>query len=147
MTRNLMDKVKQLFHAYAAKLIRFFLSGGSAAITNLLVLYICTAKLHIYYVLSSVISFAVSFVVSFTLQKFWTFRDKTMHTLNRQMLKYLTITLINLGVNTLLIYVFVESFHLHYMFAQVMAMMVIAIWSFFIYHFLIFKNEPKLEKQ
>lgn len=126
------------------KIIRFLVSGGSAAATNLGVLYVCTSVFHTYYVWSSVIAFAVSFFVSFTMQKFWTFSDCSVQMLRSQMIKYLLFTVVNLGVNTLMMYELVEYAHFHYLYAQLVTMISIAFVSFFVYHFLIFKPMASL---
>lgn len=120
------------------RVIRFLISGGSAAATNLTVLYIATEFFHIWYVASSVIGFLISLVVSFTLQKFWTFADRSVHLLRTQMIKYFTVTVTNLCINTLLLYSLVEYAQLHYLIAQIIAMGIIAIESYIIYQRFIF---------
>jgi putative flippase GtrA len=53
------------------------------------------------------------------------------------------VSLANLGLNTLIIYVLVEYLHIWYLFSAVMAGALIAFGSFFIYRHLIFKEHPK----
>lgn len=122
------------------KILRFLISGGSAAVTNLGVLYIATHILGVWYIASSVIAFVLSFFVSFTMQKFWTFGNSSMHLLQGQMIKYFIFMIINLGVNTLMMYFFVEYSGLHYMAAQILTMALLAFVSFFVYQFVIFKS-------
>jgi putative flippase GtrA len=121
-----------------AKVLRFLISGGSSATVNLTILYICTDIFHIWYVASAIIAFCISFVVSFTLQKWWTFADKTTDIVHRQLTAYLTIALINLSVGTLLLFAIVELTGLHYLAAQIIVQGMIAIMSFFIYSRVLF---------
>ena len=132
--------IATLYSRYG-KILRFLISGGSAAATNLGILFLFAHYLHIWYVSASVIAFILSFVVSFSLQKFWTFSDPSMRMLPAQMAKYLSFMVLNLGVNTLMMYMLVEYAHMHYMFAQLLTMGAIAFVSFFVYQHLIFKRE------
>jgi glycosyltransferase involved in cell wall biosynthesis/putative flippase GtrA len=123
----------------AAKIVRYLFSGGIAAITNLLLLYLFTSVAHIWYLLSSILSFIFAFMVSFTLQKFFTFQDHATKGIHGQALIYLVVTGSNLGVNTLLIYLFVEYAGLHYLLAQIVTSILVAIESFIIYNMFVFK--------
>ena len=143
-----MNYVIALYRTFGAKVVRFLISGGSAAATNLAVFYVCTSIFSVYYIWASVIAYAISFFVSFTLQKFWTFRDSSLFEMNKQLAKYLTITLFNLGVNTAFIYMLVEYAQWVPMVAQIFAITLIAVWSFFVYNFFIFKPvAPQLIRQ
>lgn len=124
-----------------AKVLRFLISGGSSATVNLAILYICTDIFHIWYVASAIIAFCISFVVSFTLQKWWTFADKTTDIVHRQLTAYLTIAIINLSLGTLLLFAIVELTGLHYLAAQIIVQGMIAVMSFFIYSRVLFAAE------
>ncbi len=119
---------------------KYLASGGTAAFVNLAALYFFTDILGIWYLASSALAFVVAFAVSYTLQKFWTFSDPTKDENHRQKALYFIVALFNLGVNTLLMHFFVETFHLGYLVAQVIAGGLIASGSFFVYRHLIFKN-------
>jgi len=130
--------------ATAAKLIRYLFSGGTAAATDLILLYILTDVFGIWYVLSSVLAFLVAFVVSFILQKFFTFQDHGMDGVHGQALLYLLVTGGNLAINTGLIYILVHYGGLHYLLSQVLTSIAIAIESFIIYRMFIFApSSPK----
>ena len=118
---------------------RFLIAGGTAFAINIIALYALTELLHIYYLVSTVIAFLVSFVVSFTLQKFWTFQDNSKDQLHLQLPLYLTMQVVNLGLNAGLMYVLVEYFRVWYILSQVIITIVLAIIVFFINKFYIFK--------
>ncbi|MDO8564829.1 MAG: GtrA family protein [bacterium] len=130
-----------------ARVIRFILSGGTAAIVLLGSLYVLTDLLHIYYLVSSVLAFVASFVVSFTLQKFWTFQDHSMERVHVQASISFIIAVINLGLNTFLLYFLVEHVGMWYMAAQVLIGAVLAFESFFILKFIIFRRRETDAKQ
>jgi len=134
-----MEAIKNTLRPFA-KILRFLISGGSAAVINLSVLYVFTDVLHVYYVASSVVAFLFAFVLSFTLQKYWTFKETSQELIKRQLALYLIAAAVNLGFNTLLIYCFVEYAGFHYLLAQVATSAIIAIESFFLYKHIIFKT-------
>jgi len=121
------------------QIIKYIISGGTAAAVNLGLLYFFTAVLNLWYLLSSVLAFIVSFLVSFFLQKFWTFGDSKKDIIYKQMAVYLFITLINLGINTASMYILVDYFKVWYMLSQFIVSASIALWSFMVYKFFVFK--------
>lgn len=128
-----------------AKVLKYLISGGSAAVVNLSVLYISTDILHVWYLASSVLANIIAFFVSFFLQKFWTFNNASVELVKKQLALYLLVAVINLGINTLLMFVFVEYAQLHYLLAQIVTSGLIAIESFFVYQHFIFM--PKADKE
>lgn len=125
------------------RLVRFIFSGALGAGTNLLLLYVLTDLAHWWYLYAGVASFVVSFLVSFVAQKFWTFRDQRRAELSGQALYYLTISLFNLVLNSLILYLLVDHFHLYYLLAQVVASLVLAVSSYFLYRELVFHPEQE----
>ena len=123
-----------------SRIIRFIISGSIGAATDLLLLWFLTRIVGIWYLTSAVIAFVLSFIVSFFLQKLWTFKNREMEKIHIQAGAYLLITLCNLGINTLLVYAFVQYFSFHYLIAQVFASIIIAFESFFAYRELVFKK-------
>ena len=122
-------------------LFRYIVSGGSSAAANIGTLYLLTEFAHIHYLLSAVISFILAFFISFILQKFWTFKDMQNETIHLQMIWFLGLSLVNLLVNTLLIYSFVEYAHLWYVAAAVVSGALLAVSNFFVYKHVIFTTE------
>lgn len=129
------------------RLIKYFISGGASAAVDLIILYILTDILGIWYLLSSIVAFAVAIGVSFTLQKFWTFRNLTTSRLYQQAALYLLIGVINLLLNSGLMYILVEVVLLWYILAQVIAALVIAALSFFVYKNFIFHEASRLDSK
>lgn len=120
---------------------KYVVSGGSSACANLGALYLLTEYAHIHYLQSAVLAFILAFFISFLLQKFWTFQDMREEVVHWQMMWYLSLSLVNLLINTLLIYILVEYLHLWYLAAAVASGAVLAISNFFIYKHVIFAVE------
>ncbi len=124
------------------KIAKYIISGGTAAVVDLFFLYLFVEKFHLWYVFSAILAFLIAFSVSFSLQKFWTFKDKTTEKVHKQASIYFIVSVLNLGLNTFLMYIFVDLCGLHYFPSQILAGALLAISSFFIYSRFIFSPRP-----
>lgn len=110
--------------------------------TNLCSLFVLVEFFHLHYLIASAISFVFAIIVSFSMHKFWTFEDSSTSKIRPQFVLYLAVILVNLFVNTLLVYFFVEHVRLWYLLSQILAGSIIAVASFYIYSRLIFRESP-----
>ncbi|MSU73675.1 GtrA family protein [Candidatus Kaiserbacteria bacterium] len=129
-------------HPSMMRIVRFMISGGTATIVNLSALFILTHFLGVWYIYSSILAFAVSFFVSFALQKLWTFGDTSRDRVHTQAAMFLIVILVALGINTTLIYLFVEYAHVHYLVGQLVSGLCIAVINFLSYKHLVFRESP-----
>ncbi len=136
--RSIIDRYPKM-----GKVIRYLISGGFATVLDLVLLYILADIVGMWYLLSAIIAFIIAFVASFVLQKYWTFRDREIDTLHQQVGSYLLIALINLGINTLLVFAFVHYMNFYHIFAQVLASGLVALSSFFLYQRFVFKKNEQ----
>lgn len=141
MLQPLQDTYASLDARYPAhtKILRFLISGGVATGADLVLLYVFTDIFGIWYLASSFLAFIIASAISFLMQKFWTFRDHSRAGMPMQAGMYLGIAAVNLGLNTLLVYVLVEQIGFHYLIAQIIVSVFIAIENFFIYQRFIFR--------
>lgn len=121
------------------KIVRFLISGGVATGIDLVLLYVFTDIFGIWYLASSVVAFTFAFLASFSLQKFWTFRDHSREGIQTQAGIYFLIAAANLGLNTLLVYLLVDYVNLHYLIAQIIVSVFVAVENFFVYQRFIFR--------
>lgn len=144
--KKVLHKANSIFSAIVPlryqQVVRYLIAGGTAAATDIILLFVFTSILDIWYLISTVLAFLIAFVVSFLLQKYWTFTDGANAAWKSQAIKYLAITSTNLGLNTLLMYVSVDFLHLHYLLAQIIVSGLIAVESYFIYQIFVFKKKP-----
>ena len=124
-----------------SRIIRYIISGSIGAATDLFLLWFLTMVAGVWYLTSAVVAFILSFIVSFFLQKLWTFKNREMERIHVQAGVYLLITICNMGINTLLVYAFVQYFSFHYLIAQVFASIIVACESFFAYRELVFRKK------
>ncbi len=120
--------------------VKYVIAGGTAAVTDLVLLYVFTDILHLWYLFSAIIAFIIAFFVSFYLQKFWTFRDNSRDRIYAQASLYFLAGLMNLAINTGGMYLLVDKLGVIYLGAQIIMGALIAATSFLIYKFIIFKK-------
>jgi len=119
-------------------LLRYLLSGGTAGLSLLASLYILNYLLGIHYLVASIMAFVVAFLVSFVLHKFWTFKSHE-EKVHKQVVLYMGATLSSLGLNTFLLYIFVDHFHMQVLFSQMIVGFLVAFVTFFISRKYVFK--------
>ncbi len=124
-----------------ARFFRYLVAGGTAASVDFFFLYTFTEKVGLHYLVSAALAFVAAFCVSFLLQKFWTFQDDSIERVHTQVALYFIFALMNLGINTALMYLFVDVMEIWYMGAQFLASGLIAFESFFIGRYFIFTNK------
>lgn len=120
--------------------LRYIISGGTSAFVDLVVLYILNSLLGFHYLIAAILAYMVAFWVSFLLHKFWTFESHKEET-HKQVIMYFGTSLFALGLNTLLMYIFVDYFHLVVLPAQFIVGALVAFISFFISRNLVFKYQ------
>ncbi len=125
--------MKSINFFFKHPVIRYITSGGIGAVTNLGMLFILTHFIGFYYIVSGIIAFICSVFVSFYLQKKWTFKDNNSENTHRKFVVFTIIAIVNLGANTLFLFLCVEFLQIHYMLGQIIASGIVAFWSYFLY--------------
>lgn len=126
--------------------VKYAICGSTAASVDLFLLFVFTDLLNFWIVYSASLAFVFAFFVSFYLQKFWTFRDNQKKGTMKQMIMYLMVGIMNLGINAGGMYLLVEKYEIMYLLAQIIMGLSVAIFSFSIYRFVIFRKKIKIKK-
>ncbi|HEU0085984.1 MAG TPA: GtrA family protein [Candidatus Paceibacterota bacterium] len=119
---------------------RYLIAGSLATGTNLGVLYLCVNYLGMWYLTSAIISFCFGVVVSYLLQKFWTFQNYSKEGMHKQFTLFFFFALTMLGVNTLLMYFFVDILTIWYMLSQALAAIIIAFINYTFFNKVVFRK-------
>jgi putative flippase GtrA len=128
------------------KLLRYLVSGGTATMSDLVLLYAFTDFMHIWYVISVALAFIVAFMISFVAQKFWTFQDHSLDKIHTQGSIYFVVAVVSLAVNTYAVYFLVTYIHLYYIIAQIIVSALIAVANYVIYSKFIFRQQSGIIK-
>ena len=78
------------------QIIKFLIAGGTSTSIDIFVFTALTYWVGLWYIASSISSFAIAFWISFSLQKFWTFRDKNTEKMMKQTYLYFIVAIANL---------------------------------------------------
>lgn len=146
MLKTLYQKMEALFGVRVFQLIRYVFSGGTAAASNVAMLFLLVEFGKLYYLYASILAFIFSLAISFTLHKFLTFRNSGTHDIHVQFGRYLLVILGNLALNTAFVYVLVEKAGMWYLFAQILAAALIAITGYIGYKYFVFRTPPQDKK-
>ena len=146
---NLYFKFRHYFSHYFPKIyclcekhkrvVKFFIAGSVAGISDLIFLYILHGLLKVEIVMSTSIAFILAFLISFTLQKFWTFRNYSRQKMFNQLFLYILNAVIGLSLNGLFMHLLVNGCHVWYIFSQIIVNLLIGFLNFLIYKFIIFR--------
>ena len=128
----------EILHHPKARVVRYLVSGGTATVVNFAVLYSFTEFLHVWYIISSIVAMGAGFITSFILQKFWTFSNTSLERVPVQFQLHVLLGLSNVAVNTLVLFILVEHFHVWYMVAQFISGAGLAVINYTVYRLFIF---------
>jgi predicted glycoside hydrolase/deacetylase ChbG (UPF0249 family)/putative flippase GtrA len=122
------------------EVIRFVIAGVISTGSNLLLLFLFTDILGLWYIASAITSYLLAIAISFTLQKFWAFAHHSVAHVREEVFWYILNNVFGLVFDAVGLFVLVEYFGMWYMFAQFILLALIATWNFFIYRFVIFRR-------
>lgn len=127
------------FNAYR-RILKFLASGVITAIADLLLLHGLIKFADIEQVTASVIAYAAALILNFTLQKFWSFQERDISRIKLQAVQFAGNGMLNLGMNTIQMYVFIHILGMNYLLAQILSLPLIALESYLAYRFVIFRH-------
>ncbi len=119
-------------------ILRYIISGGLSSAVDILLFSFFIRVFGLHYILSASISVTISFVIRFYLQKVFAFKDRNLD-VYRQVLMYSILYILSIIMTTVLLYIFIDKFNIWYVMAQIIAIGIVAVVSFFVYRFIIFK--------
>ena len=134
MKKTMKMKFSELFMAKTDNMIlqfiRYSFVGGIAAIVNIGMLYVFTDICHIYYLISSAISFILGLLVNYILSKQFVFQEEISISKTKEFLIYAIIGVLGLGIDTLLLGLFTSIVGIYYMISKIFSTMIVFIWNF-----------------
>ena len=111
------------------QILKFGIVGVIATIIDFIVLYLLTEFLHVHYLISSIISFTVSVIFNYILSIKWVFEVNHKQT-KKDFIIFVVLSIIGLGINSLIMYLMVDKLNIHYMFTKVFATAVVMVYNF-----------------
>ena len=123
--------------AILLKLIKFGIVGFSGMIVDFGITIICKEKLKIQKYVSNAIGFTVAASTNWLLNRIWTFASNNPQILS-EYLRFLGVSVIGLGINTLILFIFNEKLKWNFYLSKVFATGVVMLWNFFANNFFTF---------
>lgn len=111
------------------QIIRFAIVGFIATIIDYALLYILTEYFHIYYLISSVISFTSSLIVNYILSVIWVFDVKNKKA-NQKILLFVILSIIGLIINQIILYTLSDLLNIYYMISKLISTIIVMIYNF-----------------
>lgn len=115
--------------AILLKLIKFGIVGFSGMIVDFGITIICKEKLKIQKYVSNAIGFTVAASTNWLLNRIWTFASNNPQILS-EYLRFLGVSVIGLGINTLILWMLTDKVKLNFYLSKVGAIGITTIWNF-----------------
>lgn len=118
---KIIGDIKQFF--------RFCVTGITGAIIDFGFLYLLIEFANLNYLLSATISFVLALIDTYLLNKYWTFQNKENNHA-KQFSKFLLTSLVGLLINLGIMYLMVDVLLIWYIFAKIIASIIVLFWNF-----------------
>ncbi len=127
LTRTLFkDKSSTL----RTEIFRYTIVTGVSFIFDFGLLYLLTDILHLYYLLSAVISYGSGMAVNYSLSVKWAFGRRSMTNRMAEFGVFIAIGVAGMGVNTLILWLWQGVLGLHYLLGRIVSAVIGFVWKF-----------------
>jgi len=123
--RNLINNHKKIIN----QILKFGIVGGLAFLIDYGLLFLLTEFASIHYLISSIISFIVSLIFNYILSIKWVF-DVTKKQTYKEVIIFVILSVIGLGINQLVMYIGVDKLTIHYMLVKIISTFIVMVWNF-----------------
>lgn len=119
-----------------AQFIRYFITGGTGVVLDLVSIFILKEYLHIRPVIAVVINQIFVLAYIYLLNKYWSFRAGGF--IGQQLPRFMLLAAGNYMFAISWMWVLTENFHVYYILARVMNIALSACWNFLLYRFFVY---------
>lgn len=112
-----------------SKFIKFGVVGFSGLFVDFGTTYLCKEKIKIQKYVANGIGFTIAATTNYFLNRWWTFQSQNPEVVIEYS-KFLGISLIGLGLNTLILWIIVSKFKKNFYISKLFAIAVVTIWNF-----------------
>lgn len=129
-----------LNQAYFFKFIKFGIVGFSGLFIDFGITYLAKEKLNVPKYIANAIGFIMAATSNYFLNRVWTFKSNNPEVMV-EFTEFFIISLVGLGLNTLLLWILVSKFKVNFYFAKVFAIALVTVWNFLANAFITFNPE------
>lgn len=132
--------MRELIHRRGVRqFVKFGLVGLSSAVIDWGIYLALTRIFGVFYLMAKILSFSVALFNSYTWNRRWTFRSQDSAKL-RQFIKFLTISIVGVVLNSLIMYLAVEHLKVSDIYGLFLASAIVMIWNFLANKFYTFRS-------
>lgn len=139
-----MKVIIELFNKYKS-VILYLIFGVLTTLVNILSYAFFTKVINVEYLISNIISWIISVTFAFITNKVFVFESKSREKkiVLKELLLFYYYRLLSLGIEMILLYVFVDLFNVNDLIMKVVTNIVVIILNYFFSKFKIFKGNNK----
>lgn len=139
----MMKTVHALLHKYR-ELICYVFWGVATTVVNYVVYFLFTEGFQIHYLASNIVAWAVSVLFAYFVNKLFVFQSKTWvwQVALRELWQMTASRLFTLGLETAILWIFVDMLHQDDTIVKLAASVVVAVTNYVLSKFIIFKKKP-----
>ncbi len=113
------------------KFLKFGIVGASGVIVDFGFTYLCKEIFKIQKYIANAIGFTIAASSNYLFNRIWTFNSQNPE-IGLEYSKFLFISLVGLGINTLILWVLVSKFNRNFYISKLFAIAVVTVWNFFV---------------
>lgn len=110
--------------------LKFCIVGATGTVVDFGATYICKEKLHIQKYIANAIGFVLAASSNYLFNRIWTFHS-TNPNVGGEYLSFFAVSLIGLGLNTLIIWLLSSKLKQNFYLAKVVATGIVMLWNYF----------------
>ncbi len=126
--------------AYLFKFLKFGVVGFSGLFIDFGITYLTKEKLNVPKYIANAIGFVTAATSNYFLNRIWTFESENPEVIV-EFTEFFIISIIGLGLNTLLLWVLVSKFKMNFYVAKIFAIALVTIWNFLANVFITFNPD------
>ena len=123
----MIEKIKH--NKLLMQIIRFGIVGGTSFLIDYGIFTILSQLLHIHYLIASILSFTISVIYNYILSIKWVF-DVSKKQTSKEFIVFVILSVIGLGINSLIMYLSVDLMHIHEMISKIIATAIVMVYNF-----------------
>jgi len=121
------------------QLFRYFISSGLSLVFDFFTLYLFTDVLHVYYLISAVMSYSIGMVINYYISVHWVFKTRA-YAQSREFLIFVVIGILGLGINVGILWVWTSLLGLYYLAGRVVSAGIGYAWKYAARRIILFRR-------